>query len=338
MWGRSLAKAPKVTEHVRYGVGEWYGHLISDLTPEQLHEFGDIGSSKFAGVPCPFRLDADPAAQCKKKGGVCTLRRHVRSAEGDIGLEGPLVTLCPSRFWSGNEVFGWIGQAVLGTGSPTLVKEVQFLTSLTDEDDEEDGDAVGRIDTILVDPTDHSKWCAMEMQAVYFSGPAMGTHLAQYSNATVAPVFPDRNRRPDYRSSGPKRLMPQLQIKIPTLRRWGKKMAVVIDKPFFSSLGKMTEVPHISNSDIAWFVVDYSTEDGTISLDRTVYTTLESSVDALTAGVPLSLGAFEAEMDRFLNGEDRRSKSKVIRLDAPAPSPDGGSDLLGGAELPDPAP
>ncbi|MFN4096261.1 MAG: NotI family restriction endonuclease [Sphingomonas sp.] len=330
-----MAKKHSATEQARFGIGEWYGHLLPTLSPEKLQEFAKVGSSKFAGVPCPFRINADPAAQCKKKGGVCTLRRHVRDQQGEVLLDGPLVTLCPSRFWSGNEVFGWIGDAMLGTKSPTLVKEVQFLTSLIDGNDEEEGEAVGRIDTILVDPNDPLNWCAMEMQAVYFSGKAMGTHLAQYSEPVRAPIFPDKVRRPDFRSSGPKRLMPQLQVKVPTLRRWGKKMAVVVDKPFFNSLGTMTRVPHISNCDIAWFVVDYSVSDGAISLDQTVFTTLESSVEALTAGVPLSLEAFEMEMGRFLNGRDKRSRSKVIRLDSPTPSPDGGSNLLDGAELPD---
>lgn len=331
-----MAKKSRSMEQSRYGIGEWYGNLIPKIGSEQLQEFGQIGSGKFANVPCPFRLDADPAAECKKKGGVCTLRRHVKQADGGVELEGPLVTLCPSRFWSGNKIFGWIGEAILGTTLPILVKEVQFLTSLTDDEQAEEGEAVGRIDTILVDPADPSRWCAMEIQAVYFSGPKMGSHLAQYSKAVEAPVFPDKVRRPDFRSSGPKRLMPQLQTKVPTLRRWGKKMTVVVDKPFFDSLGTMVEVPHLSNCDIAWFVVDYSTIDGSILLVRTVYTTLESSVDALTAGVPLSLQAFEAEVGRFLNGKDKRSKSKVVRLAAPAPSPDGGSEIAGGAELPAP--
>jgi hypothetical protein len=163
----------------------------------------------------------------------------------------------------------------------------------------------------------------------------MGTHIDQYLEPATIPVFPNGLRRPDYRSSGPKRLMPQLQIKVPTLRRWGKKMAVVVDKSFFSSLGQMTRVPHLSNSDIAWFVVDYSTTDGEIMLENTVFTTLESSVEALTAGVPLSLDVFEAEVHRFLHGKDKRSQSKVRRLLSPTPSPDGGSELEGGAELPE---
>ena len=69
--------------------------------------------------------------------------------------------------------------------------------------------------------------------------------------------FPTQVRRPDYRSSGPKRLMPQLQIKVPSLRRWGKKMAVLVDQSFYEALGRMDDVGHVSNCDIAWFIVRY---------------------------------------------------------------------------------
>lgn len=320
----------------RYGVGEWYGHLIADLSHEQLAAFGKIRASKFAEVPCPFRLDADPAAQCKKKGGVCSIRRHRLNEDESVSLEGPLVTLCPSRFWSKNKVFEEIGQLVLGVTSPTLVKEVQFLTSIVDEgDDEKAGDAVGRIDTIIVDPDDVKRWCALEIQAVYFSGDAMGEHLGQYEHATAKPVFPEGNRRPDFRSSGPKRLMPQLQVKVPTLRRWGKKMAVVIDKPFADSLGKFVEVPHVSNCDIIWIVVDFDSSTGQMSISRKIFTTLESSVEALTAGVPLSLDEFEGEMYKFLTGKNKQARAKVVRLTHPEPSPEGGSEILDGAELPE---
>lgn len=320
----------------RYGVGEWYGHLVSDLSQSQLNEFGQIRASKFAGVPCPFRLDADPAAMCKKKGGVCSIRRHRLNADTSVCLEGPLVTLCPSRFWAGNLVFEEISKMVLDVSSPNLVKEVQFLTSIVDEGDEDKaGEAVGRIDTIIVDPNDEKRWCALEIQAVYFSGDAMGNHLGQYETASAAPVFPEGNRRPDFRSSGPKRLMPQLQVKVPTLRRWGKKMAVVIDKPFANSLGRFVEVPHVSNCDIIWIVVDFNTETGEMFIERKILTTLESSVEALTAGIPLSLEQFEAEMSRFLNGKSKQARNKVVRLAHPEPSPEGGSVTADGAELPE---
>ena len=34
---------------------------------------------------------------------------------------------------------------------------------------------VGRIDLVLVNPDDQSKWCAVEVQAVYFSGAKMSS-------------------------------------------------------------------------------------------------------------------------------------------------------------------
>ena len=145
---------------------------------------------------------------------------------------------------------------------------------------------VGRIDTILVDPENPKAWCALELQAVYFSGKGMPSHLRQYSDRSITGlVFPDETRRPDFRSSGPKRLMPQLQTKVPTLRRWGKKMAVVVDEPFFENLGKITEIPHLSNADIAWFVISYDVRSGAMGLSKKIYSTLENSVEALTAGI-----------------------------------------------------
>jgi hypothetical protein len=114
--------------------------------------------------------------------------------------------------------------------------------------------------------------------------------------------FPVGRRRPDYRSSGPKRLMPQLQIKVPTLRRWGKKMAVVIDRSFFDSIGEMGHVDDLSNCDIAWFVVKYE-EDSKIAIlkrDFVRYTTLEKTVEGLTGGTPVSLREFEKRIKQKL--------------------------------------
>ena len=35
--------------------------------------------------------------------------------------------------------------------------------------------------------------------------------------------------------------MPQLEIKVPTLRRWSSKLAVAVDKPFFEAVGGPSE-------------------------------------------------------------------------------------------------
>ena len=114
---------------------------------------------------------------------------------------------------------------------------------------ESDPDAVGQIDMVLLnEAVTPTTWCALEIQAVYFSGPGMTSQFSLLKSWDGSGIpFPDKVRRPDFRSSGPKRLMPQLQTKVPTLRRWGKKMVVVVDLPFWQSLGAMDRV-----EDVTW--------------------------------------------------------------------------------------
>jgi hypothetical protein len=147
-------------------------------------------------------------------------------------------------------------------------------------------------------PEAKMEWGALEIQAVYFSGNAMRSEFKAYADETCDwVIFPAATRRPDYRSSGPKRLMPQLQIKVPTLRRWGRKMAVVVDQSFFDSIGEMDKVEHISNSDIAWFTVRFEEVEGAQQMrlvpGEVRYTTLERAVEGLTGGKAVSLPIFQ---------------------------------------------
>jgi len=83
-------------------------------------------------------------------------------------------------------------------------------------------------------------------------------------------------------------------------------MAVVVDRPFFESLGKMEEVKDVSSCDIAWFIVQYEEkEDGRAELQPHVVklTTLERAVEGLTGGTPLSLTEFEARIRAKVTGE-----------------------------------
>jgi hypothetical protein len=191
-------------------------------------------------------------------------------------------------------IYEWIGEVILQHLAPFAAKEVGFLQSPGGEGN---GDEVSQIDRVLVVPGSVPlSWCALEVQAVYFSGDAMAREWpAIATNRAPSPPFPVGRRRPDYRSSGPKRLMPQLQIKVPTLRRWGKRMAVVVDEAFWDALGPMDEVGHVSNCDIAWFVVGYEEYSDRVALVRRAVhlTTLERSVEGLTAGMPVSLEVFE---------------------------------------------
>jgi hypothetical protein len=99
-------------------------------------------------------------------------------------------------------------------------------------------------------------------------------------------------------------LLPQLQIKVPTLRRWGKKMAVIVDAGFFNSLGPMEHVDHVSNADIVWCIVTYNeTPTGAaapLRVSALINTTLESAIVGLTAGKAVTKPEFERRIEQKL--------------------------------------
>ncbi len=277
---------------IRYGIGELYGADFSRLTCQRIRE---LASASFKTQPCPFK---SPAGMCSKKGGVCSLRLY-QEEEGKVTpATHELITTCPTRFYQNDTVLAWVGRELLAAEQPLVVKELPFL--MADAGAERKPRAVGKIDLVLVHPEiDDLRWCALEIQAVYFSGLGMADEFRQMRTWQGPGIpFPIHQRRPDFRSSGPKRLMPQLQIKVPTIARWGKKMAVVIDKAFWESLGEMTEVNDKSSCDIAWFVVEYeNTSTGFVLKPGSPHlTTLDRAIEGLTGGMPTSLEAFEASL------------------------------------------
>ncbi len=298
--------ATKSRNQQRFGIGEWYGRLLDQMPADERRATAEalLGRPKAGHRVCPFQGTAAKPRFCRKSGGVCSLRLYVQSAATDeavaaSGEAGRLRTVCPRRFEQAGMVRRWVGQELLGCQSPMVVREVGFLQGAPAKDSAENaGDtaSVSRIDEVLVVPgSEPLQWCALEVQAVYFEGGSMAADFASLAHAGAGIPFPVNRRQPDYRSSGPKRLMPQLQIKVPSLRRWGKKMAVVVDQDFFSALAPMAEVGHVSNCDIAWFVVGYEEAGSQARLVPTAVhlTTLEEAVEGLTAGIPVSLETFE---------------------------------------------
>ncbi|MEA2062187.1 MAG: NotI family restriction endonuclease [Gemmatimonadota bacterium] len=287
-----------------YGIGEWYCQLFSALSPEERSVLAKAALKPIteAGQKCYFK-DASSLEKCTKKGGICSIRHYEKLLDETVqaceGEDGRLVVLCPNRFLEDGMIFKWVSQELLKDNNPVVLNQINFLRStVTDK-------SVGRIDNVLVSamPDGTLNWCALEIQAVYFSGKARSSEFkALIEDASPLP-FPSQPLRPDFRSSAPKRLMPQLQIKVPTLRRWGKKMAVVVDVPFFQSLGPMDQVRDVSNCDIVWFIVDFDTKcnPARIKLADTRYTTLEKAVDGLTAGIPMPLTDFEEQIRKKLS-------------------------------------
>jgi hypothetical protein len=295
----------------RFGIGEWYGRSFVNLTPQERRHFAEIQQNPNADVPsCPFLSTRENPRPCWKTSGVCSLRSYEQTGNNvhvDPANPAPRAT-CPSRFEEGGEIYRWISEVLLGNPNAVPVGQVPFLKRVPTMggDEVSSGEWVGRIDNVLIVPeTNPLQWCAVEVQAVYFSGDSMARDFqAIRSHQGDSLPFPAGRRRPDYRSSGPKRLMPQLQIKVPTLRRWGKKMAVVIDEAFFNNMGCMRTVSDLSNADVAWFVVRFDESSGTPRLTRgtVCLTELEEAVSGLTAGRPVAQDVFEQGIRARLPG------------------------------------
>lgn len=315
--GRALARQRGL--RTSHGIAEWYSRLYRSLTAAERLEFVNLPAGE--RVECRFLADMPGLAPggrtfCNKKGGVCSLRPFFQDEEHNVTF-GSITATCPNRFLEGGTVFNEIAKTLLGTEHALIAKEIPFLIrpQINGDDDPAQNDAdlfnqdlaadnedVGRIDMVMVHPhLERLSWCAVELQAVYFSGGAISKdYSAIRADQGNGFPMPGANRRADYRSSGPKRLMPQLQIKVPALRRWGKKMAVVVDRPFFDSLGPMDDVSDISNSDIIWFIVRFDDDpiagQATMAVDEIRRTTLERAVEGLTAGTPTSLDEFERKL------------------------------------------
>jgi len=298
----------------RFGIGEWYGHSFVRLTSEQRKAYAKIAPVQTPknAPPCPFLSNQTIVTPCTKKGGICSLRLYDyvegAAAEPVSGDDGKLRVVCPHRFKQNGTIYSKVSDVIIGTDMPVVIPEVRFLrrnnTAITVDTEvpaNSKSEDVGNIDIVLVNTnTPVLNWCALEIQAVYFSGEKMKllfSHIENYSGDGIP--FPDKIRRPDYRSSGPKRLMPQLQIKVPTLRRWGKKMAVVVDVTWFRmNVVGVETVSDISNCDIAWVLVDFdeSTDPATLIVAGLELQTLEHAVEGLTGGFPVTLSEFESKI------------------------------------------
>jgi len=326
----------------RYGIAEWFGYDITSMQPTERQHFARLAikqdkSGDIANAPiCPFLSTLIPGVQCNKASGVCSIRRFSQreGGEGTILYDDRIVTVCPSRFLqtldSEKSIFTWIAEKILETKNPTIIKETPFLrkvsetpSSLANNNDENNtGKKAGRIDWIVVNSETGEvgdlEWCAVETQSLYFSGDKMRPEFEAYAAAPSPILFPTGRRRPDYRSSGPKRLSPQLDVKVPVLRNWGKKVVVVIDRYFYENMGTLADAyprakndrERLDNSDIVWFVVDY-TDNLQMTANAIIFTTLESSRQALNATEPLSKADFTRDLKSVMN--DKSQTNKVFK-------------------------
>lgn len=222
----------------RYGIAERFGRPFERLSVSRRQAFARAALGHATPPPCPFRR-GQPA--CDKVGGVCSIQK---------GRNGVPVITCPVRFNEGNLLPRWLAR-IVSLRRVYLAREVPFMRSPSTDR------AAARIDFVVAKDGNASVWFGLEVQAAYFSGKGMHSDFEiLLTDDSEVPPEPGAKRRPDWRSSSAKRLIPQLQVKGPTLRRWGTTLAVAVDQPFFDAVGGPSAAPSqdLNDDDIVWMV------------------------------------------------------------------------------------
>ncbi|MDP2619799.1 MAG: NotI family restriction endonuclease [Hyphomicrobiales bacterium] len=253
---------------------------------------------------CPFR-----GTKCTKSSktnpiGICSLSDGKEAA-----------ATCPVRFVENDKIFKDAARLAFGEGVAFgIYPEVRILKIEAKEAGERDR-KIGKVDFLLgnIDDGKVIDFAAVEVQAVYFSGgtirPAMNHYLA-HRKLDVA----ISDRRPDFRSSAQKRLVPQLQLKIPVFRRWGKKFFVAVDTQFFRALPGFRQTTH-ANSEITWLTYPIEKQGhgyrfGTVQV---VYSEWDEVRNSLREGNPPEPDEIVEELQTKLDGPARK-KPKIISI------------------------
>jgi hypothetical protein len=175
--------------------------------------------------------------------------------------------------------------------------------------------SAGNIDIVIAALDENNRiydFGAVEVQAVYISG-NVSKAFKEYMKdpaAQYAMDWPSKNYpKPDYLSSSRKRLTPQLIYKGGILHRWGKKLAVVVQREFFEELPTLHEVDP-EEAEIAWLIYDLilDTTANRYKLIHagTTYTRFKEALDTITTAEPGDIHSFM----RYLN--DRVKKGKIM--------------------------
>lgn len=251
----------------RHPLSEVFGFPTSNLSPEaNRHRTKRL---------CPFNNKVPNCTKDKAKNplGVCS-----------VNDDGGIAITCPIRFRQ-----DWL---IADDAASFFFPPDVAWTSLTEVRlPDKQGHSAGNIDIVLVSYDDSGKlldFGALEVQAVYISGNIrnvfeyyMGDPEGRHNMNWEGPNYP----RPDFLSSSRKRLAPQLIYKGGILNRWGKKLAVAVDKSFFSTLPKLPETASIT-ADIAWLVYDltFDSSENRYNLTgfQSVYTAFTPALETLT--------------------------------------------------------
>lgn len=188
-------------------------------------------------------------------------------------------------------MFRDVGRLAFGPGAAIVAAPEVRILEVTGRrrDGTETKKRIGKVDFLIAKLDSNSQpvdFAALEVQAVYFSGQSIREAFGQALRTGKVP--PNSGRRPDWRSSAQKRLMPQLMLKVPVFRRWGKKFFVAVDGLFFDALPSMQTVTSLTNSEVTWLAYPFHKNEAgqfPMASPKVVFTQWEDVQAALREGI-----------------------------------------------------
>ncbi len=216
-------------------ISEIFGHGIGEQSEAAWIDRNER-HCRFRDGPCNKSSNTDPI-------GICSVSDGIEAA-----------SLCPVRFLEDGRIFRDAARIAFGVDASFAVFPEIRILQVPDSKKSGGMKKIGKVDFVLgkIEAGSVSDFCAVEVQAAYFSGTETRSALKHFIEHRSFGSL-DTFRRPDFRSSAQKRLIPQLQLKVPVFRRWGKKFFVVVDSQFFRSLPEFrTTTP--ANSELTWLV------------------------------------------------------------------------------------
>ena len=259
---------------------EIFGKGIENRTPE--------AESVRAKKQCPFRNSPCTKVSKKDPMGICTF------SNGKVAA-----AVCPVRFLENGRIFRDAANLAFGQHSNFEVfPEIKILKIPSTDSTREK--KIGKVDYVIgkVEAHEITDFAAVEVQAVYFSGTEMRTFFNKYIVGDNVDIN-DSSRGMDFRSSAQKRLVPQLQLKVPVFRRWGKKFFVVVDSVFFSELPKFSTTSE-ANSEVTWlaYPIKKTGKDYLLNKPDIIHSEWDEVRNSLREGTPPDPSEILKELQR----------------------------------------
>jgi hypothetical protein len=166
---------------------------------------------------------------------------------------------------------------------------------------DKNGQPAGNLDMVIVSQDADGRiidFGAVEVQAVYISGNVripFRQYMANPDDYLQANRATRNYMRPDYLSSSRKRLAPQLIYKGGILKKWNKRLAVILQNSFFQTLPPLPTVER-EDADIAWMLYDVRPRDDETRFQlthlETRYTEFKAALDRIITAEAGSLEQF----------------------------------------------